>query len=539
MADGFLDKSRNGLMVERTSSFDLAFYIIFSRMTDDEQFKSAVLNGVDAELKTFMISYLTKGLQNSTYLARNKVLMKHFKTEEITDMRIKTLNCESSVAAIIAKMFVNEFPSAVIKTTCSCRTRKEQQTAVTVFEFDQNESSSFDLLRLYQPKVCGKCHDSPSVEIDLGSLVFIDMKDMEFNRHRIPQVILVEQKVCILHSIVEHITCEGRYVAHIRRSNQIWYSMDVKARKITTYTTKRKRDERITVHLLSYAFPSAPKPNSSDNGKAVRKAVDFEIIKNFHSIILNGMKININNSCGPDALLHILCNIWHEEMDLSPKNDKSVLLRLIEAYHANDQVEVYKNRAILILMLQDQFEISVVSFKEISVNCDSNVYHCLQWFCSDIMPSAINSRKCKCQSISRNVTFVDLDYQKLVMTGIESISACILSYKPRKSICSTCEEPFEAKTIFSNILFFDVQPVVSNEMSIYIGKTKIDSIPSITVGGKSYALKGIAEYNDNAKHFVAHCQKNDTWIKYDDLSPTTQRSPSSVQPHVLVYIKSN
>lgn len=510
-------------------------------MVDDDAFKTEIERRMDEDLIFFMKTYLEKGAHESTYTARNTVLLKYFPQTDVR--RMKVLDCQSSVVEVLKKVFVESFPSAVIKAPCDCTSTKKRNAAVLCIDDSELENiengAKFDLMNTLQAEVCETCQMMQAIDekTQMNDLIFIDMKDQCVKHTQIPQVILIQNKIFILYSIVESVNISGNkanYVAHIRRSNQVWYTFDNHLKKIST-TKWNDKDKKI--HLLCYCGqPEIPKK------KMKKSSTPLRMIENFHSCKVSGIKINVNNVCGPDTLLHIFCNIYSDARHLfDEKDQKDRILSLIRAFHLGDQEQVYFQRALL--LLEKRFESSVVNFSEITVNCDSNIYSTLKLLCSENYPSATIFRTCKCETIVRNLSIIEVDIKMLSSNGIESLSSCIVNPKSmNQTTCSVCARKFRVRTTFADIIFIDIQPIITLiEAPITLPEIKLTLIPqTIELGEKRYRLKGVIEYQPMAgrSHYTSHCLTKNEWIEYNDLLENSRLSDinATIQPHMLVFI---
>lgn len=535
MNDGYLCRTRNSKfpLVEKTTAFDIASYLLCCRIADELKFKTEVFKQVDEHFRNFLTTYLKKGSHQSTYLARNKVLMAHFEQEDVEGMKV--LNCQATVVEICRKIFTDIFP-VEIETSCQCKQNRRLQQKKSLLTLSVDLTDGFNLNEL-EPKVCKKCDCLQTMIINLNALVFMDVTDQEMLFSQIPQTVLIEGKICILFTIVQNASKNGEpnYILHIRRSNQEWYTYDYKFKK--TSTTKFVK-EKIKVHLLCYTCPLEDTSSTKKANK--KKSSAFHIIENFHTHNLNGIKVNVKNVCAPDAILHILCNIYSEG-NMKKKMEENPLTSLIRAFNAGNENEVYHHRAIS--MLQLKYPVSVVNFSEVTIDCNTNIYTALESLCSDIFPSAKIIKKCDCGLKKRNLAAFEVNFKELVNQGIESLSNCILLPKKKNdSKCLGCNTDIQFETEISDIIFIDVEPLKSNEETIAIPKTSLIMIPqNIEFEGKFFRLKAVVEYQPNENglsHYVSHFWKNNMWRTYNDLFKKTDESKIDqlLTIHMLVYV---
>lgn len=82
-------------------------------------------------------------------------------------------------------------------------------------------------------------------------LVFVDATDMQ--SHSIPQAILINEKLFLLHCLVERLQFNpenSHYIMDIKRNDHHWYRMDNSVRfiELSKFTQEERR-----IHVLSYA----------------------------------------------------------------------------------------------------------------------------------------------------------------------------------------------------------------------------------------------------------------------------------------------
>lgn len=405
--------------------------------------------------------------------------------------------------------------------------KKKSKKVVSIFKWHDEPFNSEKFLCELE---CDKCGLNLS-DIVFGNLIFIDTNDRDMMFNEIPEAILIGDRVCILYSIIQTVDA-NHFIAHIKRCNQAWYTFDSKKQKMSLAKFGSKS---MAVHSLVYTCVSSI---SAINVKQNPKS--FEVIQNFHSFMLNGTKVNVNKVCGPDASLHILCNIFSDNPNIFEKNcQQTTLYALMKAFNSIDENAVYYHRAIL--LLKKKFACTVQSFTEITIDCDCNIYNAIQMLLSDILPSSKTIKICACGTTEFTVSVLEIDFKLIVEQGITSLSSCILfRNKKEDSTCSKCEEQMEVTHILSNIVFIDIQPITSLDGKMALPKMELKSLPiKIMIAEKQYSLKGVIEFqlNENGlSHYVAHCFENGQWIAFDDLLKKQKKSTlSRIEPHILVY----
>lgn len=523
MDNGFISTNLRSSdpLVENTASFDTSLNVIFCRMVDDSQFKSNVLNGVGNVMRDYMNTYLAHGAKKVTYKARNKVLMDLFEADEVGEM--KSLDCEAKVLKVIEDVYATTFPGVIIKSSCNCKSKQHTESTLRVLTIDiVNDSIGFDFSSILRSEMCKRCRQMPhTIDLQFDHLIFFDTKDQLLANDRLPQVILLRDSS----------ESPDRYIAHIKRSNQQWYTFDSERKKVSI--AKLDQGNEMLIHAMCYIFPEP-----SSKVKSIVQKKPFEIIKNFHACYMNGMKININNSCGPDALLHILCNIYSKNKNLSHEGSSNVLVSLMNAYAASEEERVYQNR--VKLLLRAKYIVSVNSFEEITINCDCNIYNAVKDLCLDTFPSATLTRSCECGSSVRNLSIIEIDMEELIKKGIRHIASCImLKNRKQSQKCTTCKTKSTVQTDYGNVVFIDLQSMESSENRLSLPKITLQSIPeTIDIVEEQYSLAGVVEYIPSRAHYIAHCHENADWIEYDDLAVTCKASKTAqIRAQLLVYIR--
>lgn len=530
--DGYLPRSRSSKLplVQNTSGFDTACYVILCRMVDDDEFKKYVLSSMNETMSNFMNTYIKEGAHKNTYLARNSILMKLYKTESVDG--IEVVNCNSTPLENIKRNYTENLPSAIV--TCNCDRKKKSKNTVSVFKW-HNDGEPFDSFNSFREFQCKKC-DLNLSEINLGNLVFIDTNDRDMIFSEIPQAILLADRVCILYSIIQNIR-QGQCITHIKRCNQAWYTFDNKIQKVSVAKFSGKK---MSVHLLAFTCVSTTK--SFNKNKCIKdNSKSFEVIQNFHTYSLNGIKVNVKNVCGPDALFHILSKIYSDNADIFEEKFKNTtLFSLISAFNLIDENAVYHHRTTL--LLQKKISFSVQSFNEITIDCDSNIFNAIQMLTLDCLPSSKKNYECaNCGIRARNITVLEINFKMLTGEGINALSSCIsLQNEETISKCRDCGQEQKEYNTFSNIVFIDIQPMTTQDERFAMPKMKLKSLPlTIIVAKKSYHLKGVIEFQLNEfglSHYIAHCYENGEWIAFDDLLRKQQKSSNDyLEPHVLVY----
>lgn len=462
-------------------------------MLDDDLFKEKVISNIGVNLRSYIDTYLAKGASKETYFARNQVLCTIFETKTINGMKV--MNCQASFLEVIRKTFAE------------------------LFQIIKNASDYTD--RDYK----------------LNELCFVDQSDEKMTFNQVPQVLVIDENVFILHAIML-----TNSTALVRRSNQKWYCFE-KA-KVSAY---HKNSIEIIVNSVCYIAPIKDK-RILKSSKLVRpKPID--IIENFHTYDMNGTKITVNNACAADSVLHCLgCIFKDDRISWNETADGGILTSLLKAYTIGDKDQVYINR--VKLFVECNFDISVVNFSEISLHCTGNIFNAIQSLCIHEFPSATISRNCKCGSTIRKIASIEIDFVRLTKVGIKKLSSCILldtATQSKSTVCKVCKSEQDTRTVFSDLIFLDLQPMTTCDEQISLPSFCLKSFPSeVKIGNSQYTPRAAIEYqaNGNQKesigHYVAHCQRNDgDWCCFDDIKKNIQKSEelSLRQWHALVLTK--
>lgn len=279
---------------------------------------------------------------------------------------------------------------------------------------------------------------------------------------------------------------------------------------------------------MCYVSPTEPKKSICQKGIAKdQKSTELVVIQNFHTYTVNGIKINVNNVCAADAILHCLGNICMENDHFLERKGDHSLMALLTAYINGDEENVYHNR--VKLLLECKFEVTVNSFSEISINGAGNVFNAIQMMCLETFPSLALTRSCKCGVTKQNVSIIEIDFKRLAEEGIANLSSCILiGTGSRRFSCKKCQTELKTRTEYSKLLFLDMQPMQTCEGTISLPKITLKSIPlNVEVKGVQYSTQAVIEYRANEGslgHYVAHCLRNKNWFEFDDLSKKIRKS---------------
>lgn len=477
-------------------------------MVDQPYLKAKGLETADDDMKEFIASYFMNGAVNSTYKARTKVLSKAFNIQNIKNL--KTLDCTSTVLNAADKIFENSFKNFIVEHQCDC------------FEYG-NKVLTIDLNDLKRPikmtAICTSCEANANIKAN--DIMFINGNNIRMKFNEIPNAVFLAEKIYCLLAIVElkSDTSKEHYVANISRCNQKWYIFDSNNPKVQATNFKERE---IVVHLICYAVS---KKTSTDSQVLVNEPDrKIEIIQNFHNYHLNGTEIRVEMACGPDSLLHCLCQIYLENSTyFLAGNTNEWLMLVMESYAQNDVEKLYYAR--VKLLLEKGFKFSANLNGIATIQCTSNISSVLQML---EMRSSTVKQSCQCGTKFRDTTSIEVDLKTFK-------EEAILSHTER-SVCAQCKHTKIKEAKFENIIYIDTQ--ASTEI------IPLSNVPqTIKLNEANYRIAGAIEYQPSKtqqSHYVAHYKHNGVWIEYDDLAHRTKRlnDASKMRLHLLIYLNS-
>lgn len=515
--NGHSSKTRGSTFVTNTFATDTILHILTCTVVDDPFFKEVVLGSQNEQFVKFMQIYLKDGAINSTYLARNKLLLKAFNETKVSSL--KTLNCKSTVCFAIDKIFKAE--SFFTTHMCRCSTK--------VLKLDLN---SFGPLMLAS-FACFDC--KVNAEIRSDNITFIDGKDTLMTFNNAPQALLLHDKVYMLLAIVEttFIESESHYFVHIKRTNEKWYTFDSNKSNVSLSDLNQRE---MTVHVLCYfkINPHSTIKQTVAEPKVINKK--RQILRNFHTFNMNEVEISVNNACGPDCLIHALAAIFMEKPDLfSDLHYSEYLMNILDAYVVGDAVKMYRNR--IKLLLEKRFCFNGTFMGKATIDCFSNIQRVGEMLG---LFSASETRLCTCKKSTKRIKLIEVNLGYVIKKGIDKLgSSIVFSQSKRNAKCSKCKSNQVIETKFSKVIFIDLEPLITADGSMILPKMQLLQIPStIKLGAKEYILKAAIEHQPSKSHYVVHCrQTNDTWEEYDDLQSNVNVSDSSgeICIHMLIF----
>lgn len=509
LENGFSKKTRNAIMLQNTELFDAVFHIVLCLMADDDSRKKSFLKNANIELKNFVESCFKRGSNQSTYLARTKVLQ-HLKSIEIVDS-MKVLDCQTlSLEDIIQKIISPVWPSSIKTEICGCG---EKQTKLGFLNIDLDPKKRENVFVLEElMHSCISCSEEKLQFDKINDIVFVKLNEIECTCfEQIAQVICIQNEIYTLSALLVQ-TNELHFVSHIKRG-EMWYRFD----NNVSLSKSILKNKNIFPFLLVYV-----RPTLEESKKLLLN--DVTLLKNFHKFTVDGKKYEVNNVCGPDSLIHSLFCIFRDMPQLlTNKQEENKLILLFISYLNNDMNAVYRYR---IEILKSIFKPEKIR-NNFQIDCKSNTYNLVKDIFMDTFPSS--HLKCDCGFYIKN-PFVELNYDYLVENGIEKLENAL--YKSKRA-CQDCKLKM-TNYEFNDIIFVDIQP--TDRISII---APLSALPSqIAIEHCRFRLRSAIDFKND--HYTAYClRKDNTWYHFDDLNQTvyTPEQSKRISAHTLIYVR--
>lgn len=519
-----MQKTRNKPLVKATTSSDIIFHILLCAMVDNACVKQNVLGDIDKRFAAFFKTYYEKGATKPTYDARNKILLEAFELEEI--QKVKILNCDSTVVHATEKLFGESDSNSIFgKHLCKCN------------KSNGNIVPKIGLIDLVggidatQPLVCTSCGEGGILQ--LGYFLFIDLKNVEATYGSIPQSLLLHDKVYTLQAIVE--VCNGakHHFVNIRRCNDQFYCFDNKNLKVTV---PRLAKRKMLIHMVCYTV--SIRTNLTEPKRSVANNNKIDIIQNFHGYDMNGSTITVKMACGPDALLHSLCCIRMDHPHIF-SNASHWMKQILFSYEKSDANALYYAR--IRLLLQKGFEFWSSLTGQAFIDCVSNICNVVSMFG---LISVTETRSCCYGDVERNIHLIELDFDILKAKGIKEIQSAIIFPEDTRLVeCKKCHFSEKIISDFSDVVYFDLQSVITPGNNMPLPELSLNELPSfIVLGTTAYYLSSVIEYQGRKtqqSHYVAHCYQEGVWSEYNDLAKWSDISDAKakIRIHLLIFTK--
>lgn len=477
-------------------------------MIDSEMFKDPFMQMVHNSLTEFFTNYVDHRSQTTVLRSRSQALSNFFDISEKDE--VKMMDCASTVY----EMGKSTWPSGTAP-HCPCKAFIDIPFDQTVFELPQ----------------CDKEHKLDDMIVFLnadGREVLAEESDGAPSVPLISDAIMINDKIFVLNAIVKQTKVDEKnhYIVDIKRSNSKWYRFDN-----TAYSVKRieTNDDGTSLHMLCYVRDPV---NIKRLPQSTPKSNNLSIIENFHTVKIDGTKIKVINSCGPDSILHILCQVFCETpTHLTNLRPDGSLMNLLKAYKSNDGQMVYITR--VKLLMQMGFKLTQESTYE-QLDAKSSIEWCLEKTLEQNLYSAKVIQTCGCGEKPENVTRIHIDIEKLCPAGIkEAVSLLASRCNEQSWKCGDCKTVTKTTTEFAALVTIGI--VFGNDHT----DCPLKDFPlEIQINLSQYALRGVLEYIPEEGHFSAHCLQNGKFYEYNDLyekiEPSTEKP---IKAAVLVFVK--
>lgn len=588
----YFQKTRNSIFVTNTMEVNAVLYFLTFLYATSEKLQSQFES--KAELKVFFEKYIEYGSHQSTYLARNTILLKMF-TIEIIDNR-KKLDCSCTIKFAAERLIENVFSSIIIKKSeCPCGNQETYSSNI----FLNKSISSPVPEKIYdfeQKSSCDKCESSVDVVNEIGDLVLIDatQNTSAIKFDEIPSIIMVQKQPFILCALIQRIPIKvtrssaSYHVSHIFQKNKKWYSFDTSQDSMTKHT---KKTIEIIPCLFFYANPSALYgedyvcsqffPNeqsnefkskdieqSNESNESKTKDIEQSIESNeskskdieqsiesnesktsgFHRkstnndmILHNGMTYNLVFLCAPNSVFQIMTSYYCTSDSFrafcSEIQTTDKLLDYMNAVFndsSDEQVKRIRDEIILSKFKADPYHVVQNYYK---VNCYSNARNTLASIVGETFASISSIVKCMCGERKWFTIDMEINYDLFDIHFVGDIEKCIKPFaKTEARYCPVCESTQIIKNELGRILFVDIEPLKLLGKTLGIKKNVfIEEIQQvINYNGSRYRLRGAI--NHVPRHYTANsCDENGEWFHFNDFNESSILLKEKICPHILMY----
>lgn len=504
LPNGHLSRVKGSVLIENTTSFDIFIYILLCRTLDCDDFKNEVLKSADPDFVEFIEAYIS-GLSTKVINMRSVLLAKYFRTGIVNKMKV--MCCDSNVWDIGQNIWTSLFKSCLCQTFLNISI---EQTVIELFPCNQMHSESFIFILIDESQILP-----------------------------IAEAILVNDAVYVLNAVVQSRKHREKlhFIADIKRSNLIWYRFDNKAKLISR--TKRIENTK-DVHMLCYIHAgSKSKPHIQE---PISDAT-ISTLQNFHTINFNGMNVSVNNSCGPDSLIHVFCCIYRSNAKLFEiLNSNDVLLNFLTAYEANNAEKVYRLR--IKLLMESGFKLKHVGENQMELDAHSNIASCFDMMFGRHFYSYQVLSECKCGKSARKITFAEVDMTKLIKHGIEGLNNSFIFHnqKAQSTVnCKVCRTKRTSSTEYSPLVFVDIQPIQISNSTLQLPQYSLNEFPvAIQLNSMPYNICAVIEFISgrvrSQAHYTAHILNDGVFQEYNDLhKEVTPSTNQKITAHMLIY----
>lgn len=517
LPNGYHKRTRNSTFVQNTTVFDAPFHIVLCIMADDEALKKNKLESIQcANIQRFIESYFKNGVTQTTLLLRTSALEMCFKIKVIEGM--KTINCEPSDIKSIMEFYIKHIFTSAKQMLSKCKKCKiRSATDITLVPMDDDSWNKFQNsqnIDFSKDSICSKCNSNIKTTFNLNKLLFFAI-DRNVMWQDVAKMNTFQGRHYELSGIIEK--RHSFYIAHVLRPNKKWYTFDHTEKDVKQSNFKNQ----MNIHLLCFREISF-----------YDEFLFQHVLHNTHTQNYHNEIIKISNACAPNTVLHCLACLYIDSPELFEHNSAdSDIMNFLTAYASRKIDLMYEFRCKIL----EQHFTKQKSCNEFRMDCFTNIKGILDKIVETDFPSM--TTLCTCSTtIQQHYSVVELDYQELTRSGIKELEKCIVY--PRR-ICVHCQSNITNKSL-SNILFFDVQPLVvaAESINVEVKEISVEEITQILhLNGAQYTLKGIIEYQAPI-HYTVNClRSNNKWYNFDDLRQSIIEIPCTVSPHILIYTK--
>lgn len=496
---------KGSILHENTTAFDVFAYIILCRMLDNEELKTALLETFHPSVVAFFNNYINNETKATLLLSRSFALANFFEVK--TENKAKVMDCTSTVNEMGKQMWLSKN-----KSYCTCKSFINVPLDQYAFELPQ----------------CKKEHPLEN------SLVFVNGNGQEYVH--IADGIMVNDNIFILNAIVKETKRNNKdhFIVVIKRVDSEWYQFDNTASKVNQIA---RNNSKIAVHMLCYV--SGPRDIESSLEPTPNRE-KISIIRNFHTVRINGTNVTVTNSCWPDSILHILCHLFCRYPNALPILDANdLIMKIMNAYKKDDSESIYKLR--VKLLLKSGFKLSYQVPNGMTLDAHSNVDSCLDMILSKKIYSIKETRECKCGATTRYLPTIEIDMKKLISAkyGIKKIHECLVIQKAvdRSTKCPVCKKTSKVKTELSPLVFIDIGSMTTADEIYKLPDLTLADIPGVIhINSNIYQLYGVIEFMPEIVHYTVHCSYKGVFYEYNDLNNDVKRSTREhIEAKILIY----
>lgn len=506
-----------------------------------------------------MNTFTSKGANDFAYKRRSDILFAVFNEKMVDNLRI--VDCHSSISFVIENVIAAMMPSVKIEATkCECK-RKTMADDKHLPFVDINFGSDIRFLsraaeRFVMIKsddfICVKCKAPREKEPKLNEIIFINTeKASTVALDEIPKIITLTGRIYMLAGVIQCISpttndFKSHFVSHVLRANRKWYIFDNSKKEVF----ERKGKMALSPHLLVFVLPKLLQNSPNDENRSCvltdSPGNDLIVLRNFNINSKDGITTYVKNSCGPDSILQCLACCYTDSERIQMKwntveSQNDVLLKMFPRFgQSKDFEEIHYMRN----ELYRQYYDSEIENGMETINCHGNIYEILKTVVCPSLPSIKTEIDCECGQELKNFPIIEIDMCAIALLGVTELQASIyprfVLHKYEK-VCDTCRSTQITTNYVGDVIFFNVEPLRSQNRTIGIAESvPLTDIPKeVFLFDGEFELKGVVAYVPMAGgHYVSHnIRKDSQWYQFNNLSPEVSKSPDTVHPNMLIYIK--